>query len=274
MSESNDTVLGRETAYPEVYQPELLYAIPRQQSRNELGIPQEIPFAGFDLWTAYELSWLDKAGKPVVAVGEFAVPCTTDNIVESKSLKLYLNSLNNTGFSSVQEVARVIETDLSDCANGPVQVDLHTLDKCRSTGLASLPGECLDNMAIAVDEYTPDPSLLGLADNPEQVTESLYSHLLKTNCPVTGQPDWGSIMVRYTGSQLDRAGLLKYIISYRNHQDFHEQCVERIFVEIMDTCQPDELEVYARYTRRGGLDINPYRSSEQRGLPRLRLSRQ
>ncbi|MEH6617181.1 MAG: NADPH-dependent 7-cyano-7-deazaguanine reductase QueF, partial [Porticoccus sp.] len=205
-----------------------------------------------------------------------AMPCDTENLVESKSLKLYLNSLNQEQYSSAQDVSVVLERDIAECVNGTVLVDIHTPDSYRNLGLASFPGVCLDDMDIdlVVDTYEPDPSLLSLDDGGETVTESFYSHLLKTNCPVTGQPDWASLLIRYTGWPIAPEGLLKYIISYRNHQGFHEQCVEQIFTEINELCQPDELEVYARYTRRGGLDINPYRSSKKMNPPKLRLFRQ
>ena len=246
---NNDLLLGADTVYPFCYNPLLLCPIPRLQGRQAIGIDSEPLFYGFDLWTAYELSWLDPKGKPMVAIADISMPCDTKNLVESKSLKLYLNSLNQTTYSSVQEVAATLERDISECVQGSVLVDIHTTDSYRHQALRLHQGR-------------------------ELVTESFFSHLLKTNCPVTGQPDWASIMVRYTGWPIDSEGLLKYIVSYRHHQDFHEQCVERIFTEINELCQPDELEVYARYTRRGGLDINPYRSSKKLSPPKLRLSRQ
>lgn len=267
-------LLGADTEYPASYSPQLLHPIPRSEGRQALGIQSEELFFGVDLWTAYELSWLDVRGKPVVAVAELSIPCSTLNLVESKSLKLYLNSLNQERYRSVEEVALIIERDVSACVMGPVLVGIHPGDSYRHRGLGSLPGICLDDLSIEVDSYAPDPSLLGLANRHTRVSESLYSHLLKTNCPVTGQPDWASILIRYRGPAIDREGLLRYLISFRNHQDFHEQCVERIFTEIREWCQPDTLEVYARYTRRGGLEINPYRSSTQSEPPRVRLSRQ
>ena len=271
---NNDLLLGVDTVYPSCYNPLLLCSIPRLQGRQAMGIDSGVLFYGFDLWTAYELSWLDPKGKPMVAIADISMPCDTENLVESKSLKLYLNSLNQTAYSCVQEVAAILERDISECVQGSVLVDIHTTDSYRHQALSSFPGVCLDSLDVSIDTYQPDPSLLRLHHGHELVTESFFSHLLKTNCPVTGQPDWASIMVRYTGWPIDSEGLLKYIISYRNHQDFHEQCVERIFTEINELCQPDELEVYARYTRRGGLDINPYRSSSKLSPPKLRLSRQ
>lgn len=272
---SDDSLLlGAETAYPSCYSPQLLFPIPRVAGREAIGVDSSAPFYGYDLWTAYELSWLNKKGKPQVAIADISMPCHTENLVESKSLKLYLNSLNQVAFSSPLEVATVMERDLSSCVNGPVSVDIHTLDRVRHQSLSSFPGHCIDDLDVDVESYEPEPSLLGLVNESRTVTESYYSHLLKTNCPVTGQPDWASVFIRYTGWPMDPEGLLKYIISYRNHQDFHEQCIERIFTEIKELCQPDALEVYGRYTRRGGLDINPYRSSSDLKPPLLRLSRQ
>ena len=267
-------LLGAETEYPEQYSPQLLQPIARSEGRQALGLEGEPKFFGFDLWTGYELSWLDMRGKPVVAVVEISMPCHTENLVESKSLKLYLNSLNQERYHSPQDVATLLEKDISACVNGPVQVGIHPADTFRHRGIGSFPGTCLDELPIEVDSYSPDATLLALTGQREVVTESLYSHLLKTNCPVTGQPDWASILIRYTGWPIEHEGLLLYLISFRNHQDFHEQCVERIFTEINELCAPDQLEVYARYTRRGGLDINPYRSSIKSDAPRIRLSRQ
>ncbi|MCB1669341.1 MAG: NADPH-dependent 7-cyano-7-deazaguanine reductase QueF [Pseudomonadales bacterium] len=266
--------LGRRTEYPKKYDSGLLFAISRQRGRDALSLSsKDLPFYGFDLWTAFEVSWLDRGGKPVVKIAEFSLPCNTDHIVESKSLKLYLNSLNQQRFESPSKVAAVLEEDLSTCVNGPVMVDLYTLDNYARQGLQVMPGHCLDNLDVKVDTYQPDASLLRL-DDGGIVSESLYSHLLKTNCPVTGQPDWASVLVKYTGSPINRESLLAYLISYRDHQDFHEQCVERIFMEILEVCQPRELEVCARYTRRGGIDINPYRSTSMREPIKLRVSRQ
>ena len=267
-------LLGAATEYPAHYSPEVLHPIPRSEGRESLGLAGEAPFHGFDLWTAYELSWLDPRGKPVVAVAEISLSCHTPNLVESKSLKLYLNSINQECYPSMEDVTALLEGDIARCVGGPVQVDIHPADSYRHRGIATFPGFCLDGLDVEVDSYSPDASLLGFAREDTEVTESLYSHLLKTNCPVTGQPDWASILIRYTGYPLDRAGLLRYLISFRNHQDFHEQCVERIYMEITELCVPQQLEVYARYTRRGGLDINPYRSSAQMVAPRIRLARQ
>ncbi|MEH6543199.1 MAG: NADPH-dependent 7-cyano-7-deazaguanine reductase QueF [Porticoccaceae bacterium] len=263
--------LGKISAYSERYQPTLLHPIPRVESRRalgiNLGIDESLPFVGSDLWTAYELSWLNSAGVPQVAIGEFSVPCTSSDIIESKSLKLYLNSLNQTGFESIDAVALTIKRDLSACCQSEVAVALFTIDDYAARGLGAFVGECVDQAASdnAVFEscFEPSPELLQIEDGDGEgvISECLYSHLLKTNCPVTGQPDWASIVVAYRGQRISRSGLLAYIVSFRQHQDFHEHCVERIFVDIQQRLAPAELTVYARYTRRGGLDINPYRST-------------
>ncbi len=274
MNPGSRSALGMQTAYPDSYNPGLLFPIPRSRGRRELGInSSELPFVGFDIWTAYELSWLDLDGKPVVRIAEFSMPCNTENIVESKSFKLYLNSLNQERFDSAAKIVDVLENDLSACVGGPVLVDIYTVNEYTRRGLQTMPGICLDDLPVKVDRYKPDASLLDLDDGPV-VTETLHSHLLKTNCPVTGQPDWASIAVHYSGSPINRESLLSYLVSFRDHQDFHEQCVERIFIELLETCQPYELEVFARYTRRGGLDINPYRSSAMKEPEKLRTARQ
>ena len=277
MKELNELHLGKQTEYVSNYAPELLTPIPRSLGRDELGIDSgfstALPFVGADLWTAYEISWLDGLGKPQVGVGEFTIPATSGALIESKSFKLYLNSFNQTRFEHWSEVAQRLEADLSQCAGGPVVVQLYTLGNYQKRGVQLLPGDCIDGLEVEIDTYQPDPSLLDLV-NTGEVTECLHSHLLKTNCPVTGQPDWASVMVRYRGRGICRKGLLKYIVSFREQQDFHEQCVERIFNDILARCGPEELDVYARYTRRGGLDINPWRSTTTAVPPSLRLARQ
>ncbi|UTW45694.1 NADPH-dependent 7-cyano-7-deazaguanine reductase QueF [bacterium SCSIO 12696] len=267
-----DLHLGKHTQYPSEYDASLLTPIPRSEGRKQLEFA-EVPFVGADLWTGYELSWLDDSGKPQVAVAEFTVPANSAALIESKSFKLYLNSFNQTRFTRWGEVSQRLEVDLSQCAGGPVLVQLFTLANYQKLGVADLPGTCIDNLDVAIDCYHPDPSLLDVTDVGE-VQETLHSHLLKTNCPVTDQPDWASVMVRYRGRQISREGLLKYLISFRQHQDFHEQCVERIFMDILSRCGPDELDVYARYTRRGGLDINPWRSTSNATPTSFRLVRQ
>ena len=255
--------LGRASEYRSEYAPELLFPISRQQKRDELGLtPGNLPFVGEDLWNAYELSWLNARGKPVVAIGEFRVPAASPYLIESKSLKLYLNSLNQTRFGCLAEVETCIARDLSAAAGAPVAVWLTDLSDRPLRQIAYPQGECLDELDIEVDRYQPLPEILRVEAGREVEDELLYSHLLKSNCLVTGQPDWGMVCVRYSGAAISREALLRYVISFREHNEFHEQCVERIFCDILSLCAPRRLEVWARYTRRGGLDINPYRASE------------
>lgn len=274
-SSVNQTPLGKKTDYVSVYTPSLLSPVPRAESRQSLGLTDEpLPFKGMDVWTAYELSWLDPKGKPQVGVARFHFPCSSPFLVESKSFKLYLNSYNQTPFNSLAEVIKTLEMDLSGAAGGPVMASVLPLNKAAQAGLGHFAGENIDGLDIQVEDYHPNPDLLSAASGGPVTRESLCSDLLKTNCPVTGQPDWGSVMISYQGRAIDRAGLLKYIISFREHQGFHEHCVERMFVDIMERCEPDTLMVTARYTRRGGLDINPYRSNNGDEPPEIRLARQ
>ncbi|PLX82923.1 MAG: NADPH-dependent 7-cyano-7-deazaguanine reductase QueF [Desulfuromonas sp.] len=267
--------LGKTTTYASAYDPGLLCPVPRRLKRDELGLEGELPFSGYDIWNAYELSWLTERGKPVVAIGEVLVPCESPNLIESKSFKLYLNSINQTRFPSQDEVCRVLTDDLSRAAGAPVRVSLQPNALLSGCALESLPGECIDDLDIAIDDYRLNPELLEAAADPqEQVSESLHSHLLKSNCLVTGQPDWGSVLVRYQGGRIDREALLRYLVSFREHNEFHEQCVERVFTDLLRFCSPEKLTVYARYTRRGGLDINPFRSNFEVDIPNLRLPRQ
>jgi 7-cyano-7-deazaguanine reductase len=253
--------LGKATEYQSHYAPELLYPIPRQLKRSELGIADGAqPFVGEDLWNAYELSWLNPKGKPVVAVGTFRVPADSPNLIESKSFKLYLNSFNQSTFADVETVSQTLERDLSAAAGKPLGVTLEPLADRPQAVIAIPEGICLDDLDIACDRYQPAPELL-TTQAGEVVEETLFSHLLKSNCLVTGQPDWAMVVIRYRGRPIDRAGLLRYIVSFRNHNEFHEQCVERIFTDIQKHCAPEALAVHARYTRRGGLDINPFRST-------------
>lgn len=254
--------LGKPVAYCSQYAPELLFPIAREGKRREIGLdPAVLPFAGYDLWNAYELSWLNPRGKPVVALGEFRVPADTPRLIESKSLKLYLNSFNQTRFASLAEVEATIARDLSQAAGGSVSVKLQPLDASAMRAIAVPAGVCLDALDIDIDRYTPAPELLRADDKRMVEDETLYSHLLKSNCLVTGQPDWGMVVVRYRGPAIDREALLRYIVSFREHNEFHEQCVERIHTDITRQCRPTALAVWARYTRRGGLDINPFRVS-------------
>ena len=258
--------LGKAVAYAEHYDPALLFPIPRQGKRDEIGIAEAaLPFVGEDIWNAYELSWLDPRGKPVVALAHFIVPAVSPNLIESKSLKLYLNSFNQTRLAGVDELVATLTRDLSAAAGAPVLVHVAPLSTRPQRPMGYPKGILLDGLEIDVDLYTPEPALLSADTSRAPVTETLYSHLLKSNCLVTGQPDWAMLVVRYTGAPIDREGLLRYIISFRQHNEFHEQCVERVFVDILRQCQPSALSVFARYTRRGGLDINPYRRTP--GMP-------
>lgn len=254
--------LGKESEYRCHYAPELLFPIPRSQGRDELGIGSNLPFQGIDLWTAFELSWLNQRGIPQVAMAEFQVPCESPNIIESKSLKLYLNSFNQTKYNNKQDVMNVIETDLSISAGSNVSVYLVPVTAQISPVADLRDFSCIDAIETEIDQYQPDGNLLHV-DSNEQVTERLVSHLLKSNCPVTGQPDWASLFVEYSGSRIDRASLLRYLVSYRQHMGFHEQCVEQIFIDLLEHCSIEKLTVSARYLRRGGLDINPVRSTEK-----------
>ena len=273
MSKPEGSPLGKPAAYGDRYDPGLLFSIARAPQRAALGIGDPLPFSGVDVWTAYELSWLDPRGKPEVAIGRFSVPAESPRIVESKSLKLYLNSFSQTPFDSAAAVARVIAADLGAAFGTAVAIELVGRTEFTRLRLSDLEGESIDDLAIEVHGYTPRADLLA-ADGPA-VEETLVSHLFKSNCPVTGQPDWGSVQVRYRGPRIDRAGLLRYLVSYRQHAGFHEDCVERIFVDLRERCRPEKLSVYACFTRRGGLDINPFRSDRER-LPRagVRTARQ
>lgn len=259
MNHVTNSPLGQSTAYPETYDKTILFPIPRDKQREHFELKGALPFYGFDSWMAFELSWLHPKGKPMISMAEIIIPCNSPNLIESKSLKLYLNSFNQTPFNDPNAVQVCIENDLSEAAGAPVKVFLLDEENVLQKGLKPLRGECLDSLDIACDTYTPAPELLRTSDIP--VTESVFSHLFRSNCPVTGQPDWASLSIQYQGQQIDKVSLLQYIVSYRHHQDFHEHCVEQIFLDIHDRCKPKQLTVFARFTRRGGLDINPYRSS-------------
>ncbi|NJC89399.1 MAG: NADPH-dependent 7-cyano-7-deazaguanine reductase QueF [Desulfuromonas sp.] len=271
----NNLPLGKPTSYRDEYDPALLCPFPRAPKRAELGLDAALPFAGFDLWNAYELSWLNPAGKPVVAMAEFRFSCTSPFLIESKSFKLYLNSFNQTRFADFAAVAATVERDLARACGASVVVRLLPLSAVTGTAVAALPGRCLDDLDVVIDRYDYDPTLLdGAADPGRMVEETLHSHLLKSNCLVTRQPDWASVLIRYRGPAIDPAALLRYLVSFRRHSEFHEQCVERIFTDLLRHCRPELLTVYARYTRRGGLDINPFRSNFETDLPNWRLARQ
>ncbi|GAA0838623.1 MAG: NADPH-dependent 7-cyano-7-deazaguanine reductase QueF [Cupriavidus sp.] len=255
--------LGKASAYKTEYDPTLLFPIPRQAKRTEIGLDEgkALPFFGVDIWNAYEVSWLNLKGKPQVALATFIIPADTPNIVESKSFKLYLNSFNQTKLASAEALQQMLQRDVSAATGGTVQVRLVTEADLGTQKMGELDGLLLDRLDIETDIYEPDPTLLKADQEESPVEESLVSHLLKSNCLVTGQPDWGSVQIRYVGAPIDQEGLLKYLISFRNHNEFHEQCVERIFTDVMRMCKPVKLAVYARYTRRGGLDINPFRTN-------------
>ncbi|NEX64347.1 NADPH-dependent 7-cyano-7-deazaguanine reductase QueF [Noviherbaspirillum galbum] len=264
MSTSNlpeHSPLGKPAAYEAEYAPSLLFPIARQPKRDEIGVSGTLPFFGVDIWNAYEVSWLNARGKPQVAIATFTVPADSPNIIESKSFKLYLNSFNQTRLASPEALAEVLRHDLSDGFGAPVQVRLVAPDQFGGMQFGELEGLLLDRLDIEVDSYRPDAALLRADRESPIVEETLVSHLLKSNCLVTGQPDWGSVQIRYVGPQIDQEGLLRYLIGFRDHDEFHEQCVERIFMDILRQCQPNKLAIYARYTRRGGLDINPWRSN-------------
>ncbi|WP_338034439.1 NADPH-dependent 7-cyano-7-deazaguanine reductase QueF [Legionella cardiaca] len=268
--------LGQVSSYDPHYNPERLFAIPRAAKRNEIGVdPNQLPFYGFDCWNHYEVSWLNEKGKPMVAIAEIIYDCATPYLIESKSLKLYFNSFNNSRFNDREVVRQTVERDLAARLGGNVQVRILPLqEKELSIIQSTFTGECIDDIDTTCSVYLVEPSYLSVGES--KVEETLYSDLLKSNCLVTNQPDWGSVQIMYTGKQINREGLLKYIVSFRNHNEFHEQCIERIFVDIMTRCKPEKLTVYGRYTRRGGLDINPYRSThhvDPRGLNH-RLPRQ
>ena len=273
--------LGKASAYVDQYDASLLFPLPREAKRRELGITGSLPFLGADLWTAFELSWLNPKGKPQVALAHITVPCESTHIVESKSFKLYLNSFNNSRFASAETVRERLRDDVSAAIwhGAPVRasagVRLLLPDRFDAEPVQELDGLSIDRLDVECTQYQPAPQLLSAALDEQPVAETLVSHLLKSNCLVTGQPDWGSVQIRYSGPQIDQAGLLQYIVSFRNHNEFHEQCVERIYMDILTRCKPAKLSVYARYTRRGGLDINPWRSSHPQQPPaNVRTARQ
>ncbi|MBL4288135.1 NADPH-dependent 7-cyano-7-deazaguanine reductase QueF [Vibrio fluvialis] len=255
--------LGKKTEYANQYDPSLLQPVPRSLNRNDLNLGNELPFLGCDIWTLYELSWLNDKGLPQVAIGEIAIPATSANLIESKSFKLYLNSFNQTRFADWAEVQACLQKDLSACAGESVQVEVKSLAAYTAQPIVTMQGECIDDQDIEISSYDFDDTLLAEASSDEIVEETLHSHLLKSNCLITNQPDWGSVEIAYRGPKIDREALLRYIVSFREHNEFHEQCVERIFTDISRYCHPEHLTVLARYTRRGGLDINPFRSSHQ-----------
>ncbi|NOU50667.1 NADPH-dependent 7-cyano-7-deazaguanine reductase QueF [Pseudoalteromonas sp. JBTF-M23] len=269
------SVLGKTTQYASQYDASLLHPIARKLNRDQIAVDESaLPFMGEDIWTGYELSWLNLKGKPQVAVASFVFPCQSSHIIESKSFKLYLNSFNQSQFESSAAVQQILQKDLSEAANTHVSVTLYKPDDFACLPFTDMPGQCIDELDIEVNIYSPQANILKSAGQGI-VSETLHSHLLKSNCLITSQPDWASIVISYTGLQVCHESLLRYLISFRSHNEFHEQCVERIYCELMNTFGFDKLEVYARYTRRGGLDINPYRSSHQDKTPySIRTNRQ
>ncbi|OOG48758.1 NADPH-dependent 7-cyano-7-deazaguanine reductase QueF [Rhodanobacter sp. C01] len=271
MSTPEHSPLGKSTVYADRYDPSLLFPIPRAGKRAEIGVAEPLPFHGMDIWNAYELSWLNLRGKPIVALAEFHVPAASPNIIESKSFKLYLNGFAQERIADIATLAATLARDLSAAAGAVVDVQLRDTN-APAYDVTSLDGHLLDGQDIAIDQYgPPQADFLHADDNANPIEETVVSHLLRSNCPVTGQPDWGSVQIAYRGAPIDHAGLLRYLVSFRDHNEFHEQCVERIYIDLMQRCAPQQLSVYARYTRRGGLDINPFRSSTPAtpGNPRL-----
>jgi 7-cyano-7-deazaguanine reductase len=267
---TDKTPLGKPTSYADQYDPGLLFAIPRTQSRTALDLGNDLPFNGCDIWTAWELTWLSAAGSPQVASAEIHVPAYSPYLIESKSLKLYLGSFAMTKIESTDALKKTIETDLNACTGSDVELHLHSTGT--ETNIEEFAGACIDSTNTHCDVFNVDAGFLETSD--ELVTETLHSHVLRSLCPVTDQPDLGSIMIAYKGPQIDRAGLLRYIVSFRQHNDFHEACVERMFMDITQRCKPEQLTVYARYQRRGGIDINPFRSNFEAPPGRMRLRRQ
>lgn len=268
----NNAPLGRDITYPERYDPELLFALPRAENRKALTLPAT--WYGADIWNAYEMSWLDSRGKPIVAVGTFIIPHDSPCLIESKSFKLYLNSWNQETVDSSRTLEQRMANDLSQAAGAPVAVTITEMDALTNVTCRPMGGESIDAQEVTIQHYTPEPNLLACNANAQVVSETLTSDLLKSNCPVTGQPDWGSVQIQYRGHPIDRAALLAYIVSMRRHTEFHEHCVEKIYSDIMRACAPEQLLVYARYTRRGGLDINPWRSSHPTTVDNVRTPRQ
>ncbi len=268
--------LGQQTRYASKYRPDVLFAIPREQSRSTLGIAtdgNELPFGGADVWNAWELTWLGPGNRPIVATAEIIIPAESSNLIESKSLKLYFNSFAMTPFSSPQLVRDTVTADLAACVGGPVTVRILPLAETEAGVTFRLPGTCLDAQAVTCSTWRVDTTLLR-SDPATVVEEALYSHLLRSLCPVTAQPDIGSVAFHYRGPKIDPASLLQYIVSFRQHSDFHEACIERMFVDILRHCRPEKLSIQGRYQRRGGIDINPYRSNFEEGHHNLRLWRQ
>ena len=269
---SEDLTLGKQVSYIETYSPELLQPVPRTVGRTAIQLPQTLPFDGIDIWNGYELSWLNAKGKPVIAILQCSVPIDSPNLIESKSFKLYLNSFNQSTMQSAAQVEALLQKDLSNCAGKQVEIKLYSAAEFDQLNLGQLQGTVIDDLDVEITQYQPGPSILATTD--EQADETLISHLLKSNCLITSQPDWASVLIRYSGKKICHESMLKYIVSFRQHNEFHEQCVERLYYDILTQCNPEKLTVYARYTRRGGLDINPFRSNFEKPYSNCRLARQ
>lgn len=267
--------LGQKTEYDSQYDRTLLQPVPRALNRDGLGITQKQPFTiGADIWTAYEISWLNEKGLPQVAIADIYLDYQSQNLIESKSFKLYLNSFNQSKFADFNAVKQTMQRDLSECAQGDVKVRLNPVAVYDSQKIDHLQGDCIDEQDIEITSYEFNADWLKDCVSDEIVEEKLVSHLLKSNCLITNQPDWGTLHIHYVGKKIDHEKLLRYVVSFRQHNEFHEQCVERIFCDLMHYAKPEKLTVYARYTRRGGLDINPFRSNFENLPENLRLARQ
>ena len=276
-NELSELTLGKTTSYISEYTPNLLQGVPRSLNRDSLQLKNnQLPFIGEDVWYGYEVSWLNLQGKPVVAVAEFRFPCTSQALVESKSFKLYLNSFNQSRFASKYDVVTLMIKDLSAIAGETAKVQLFDVDNCPALAIQSLDTVCIDDLDITIDDFAFNADLLAIENSAvqEKTSEQLVSHLLKSNCLITNQPDWATIYIDYQGQKIPHENLLKYLISFRQHNEFHEQCVERIFTDLMQYFQLEALTVFARYTRRGGLDINPFRSTHLKHAPLARTLRQ
>jgi 7-cyano-7-deazaguanine reductase len=263
-----ENLLGKTTQYPQQYNPEILLPIPRETNRKILGLTDSLPFSGEDIWQAYELSWLNQQGLPQVAMGRFSFSCDSSYLIESKSFKLYLNSLNQEKYESIEAVRELLVKDLSEKSGTDVYVELFNLHDDQP--LSQPQGVCLDTLPVEINNYHPDANLL--VKKSKQIEEQVYTNLFRSNCPITNQPDWASVSIHYQGTEISHESLLAYLVSYRQHNDYHENCVEKIFVDIQDKCQPELLTVQANFLRRGGLDINPIRSTQaghEKAFPRF-----
>ena len=273
IAELHDAPLGHPTSHPDQYAPSLLFAVPRAAQRAALGLGHPLPFTGVDVWTAYELTWLDPQGKPQIALATLEVPIESPALIESKSMKLYLASFAQTRLAGMTAVAAAIGHDLPKAAGAPVAVALRGPSAFGVQAIRELAGESIDDLPVACDAYDVEPALLSARG--EIVSETLTSRLFRSVCPVTAQPDIASVQVAYRGPRIDRASLLRYVVSYRCHAGFHEHCVERMFVDILARCRCEQLTIAARFTRRGGLDINPFRTNAGVSSPdNVRTARQ